>query len=342
MSPRPAAFSRVETEASEWLVAMSDRTVSLKQRNQFEAWLRADPEHVRIYQVQKAAWSAVGDMRHLLDEMPEASISSLSTLGVRVFSPRARYFALAAVLLVALVGGGFLAERLSLFSRPDGFETTTAQVKDVKLEDGTLVTLGASSRIQVSFNKKERRVVLTRGEAFFEVTRDTARPFYVAAGNTLVRVVGTKFDVHYGLEAVRVSVVEGRVEVMKSDEASVAAPTRKRRTLQVLTAGEAAVSEPSGRIATANNLNTEDLGAWRQGRFVYVDAHLRDVIADINRYYDGNIEVADDKVGDLQLTTAFRADQIDRMLEVLERALPIEVTRTGEHRIVLSERAPKP
>jgi transmembrane sensor len=357
MDRPPASGSQIEDEASEWLAVMNDRAVTLEQRTRFEAWLRADPENARIYGVQKAAWSAIGGMRHLLDD-----VSAQPAAG-------ARHFALVAALLAVLVGGVFLTQRLHFLAPVNQFETATAQVEEVELEDGTLVTLGASSQIRVFFGKTERRVILTRGQAFFEVTHDIARPFYVTAANTRVRVVGTKFDVHYGPRAVRVAVAEGRVEVSSSPSNSpgasgypstrasaeatsnvarlekvqgdrenshgeIAAPSSTGEV--VLTAGQAAVSEATGQIDAADSVDTEDLGAWRQGRLVYVDVHLRDVVADINRYYDGQIELADSKVGDLQFTAAFRADQIDRMLEVLEGALPITATRTGHHRILLS------
>src|SRR5580704_15694561 len=148
MTSQIMEFSKIETEASEWLVAMSDRTVSLEQRNQFEMWLRADPDHARIYRVQKAAWSAIARMPYLLDESAaaheEAPLSApalgegeLPSGKERVLnSLRVRNFALAAALVIALVGGAFLAESNGVFGRPDEFETTTAEVKDVKLDDG--------------------------------------------------------------------------------------------------------------------------------------------------------------------------------------------------------------
>jgi len=333
MSQLPATSARIEAEASEWLVIMSDRTVSLEQRTVFEAWLRANPEHGRIYRIQKAAWGALGTMRHLMDDSVAGPSRSHS-----------RYFAMAAAVLAVLIGASFLAQRLQVFATRSQYETAAGQVRDLALEDGTHVTLGASSQIRVAFGKTERRVVLTRGQAFFDVTRDPTRPFFVTAGNTLVRVVGTKFDVHYGLQAVRVAVVEGRVEV--SSSGPEIGPSRKAdvSVLQsvehvVLTAGESAVAAPSGQIATADASSSTDLSAWRQGRLVYVNARLRDVVADINRYYGGRIEVADPSVGDMQLTTAFRADQIDRVLDVLENALPVQAVRTDGHGIVI-ERSP--
>jgi len=366
MTNRAQDFSRIEVEASEWLVAMSDRSVSLEERSRFEAWLSTDPEHERIYQIQKTAWSTVARMPQLLDETSplDASLLRHSPLqpagreitgfdrqpeglagfleGEKVLgAPRMKYFALAAALALITIGLFLARNQFPFFKTGDAFETSVAQVKDVKLSDDTLVTLGASSHIDVDFRKSERRVVLTRGEAFFEVTRDTSRPFFVTAGQTLVRVVGTKFDVHYGTEAVRVAVLEGRVEILKADDATFTT-TQKTAVKQVLTAGRAAVAEPTGEIATTDSVKTEDLGAWRHGRLVYVDTRLRDVVADINRYYNGKIDLADGSTGEMRLTTAFRVDQIDRMLEVLQRALPVDAMRTADGRIVLSEKAPRP
>jgi len=308
-------FSGIEVQASEWLVAMNDRTVSAEERGRFESWLATDPEHERIYKAQESAWAAMPEMPHLLSA---PRMGWRSARRVMILAPIA---AAAGIIAVTVF---LLHDRLPFLTKNREFITEVAQIKDMKLDDGSLVTLGAASSLKVVFTQTERRIVLTRGEAFFEVARDTARPFLVNAGDTVVRVLGTQFDVHYGPDAVRVSVLEGRVEVEKSEK-----PAR------VLTAGEATVASV-GEASPVNQVNVQDLGAWRSGRLVYVDARLREVIADVNRYYDGKVELADERVGDLQLTTAFRADQIDRMIEVLTRALPIAARRMDERHIVLS------
>lgn len=352
MSKSARTFSRIEVEASEWLVGMSDRTVSLDRRARFEAWLAADPEHERVYKTQKLAWSAVAGMPQLFDETnsaskhPQRSASTIhagSTQSVHHSTvvrgtAASRILALAAAVVLITTGVVF-RNQIPRLGAGEAYETTVAQVKDVRLNDGTRVTLGASSHIDVAYTKNERRVVLDRGEAFFDVERDSARPFFVTAGSTLVRVVGTRFDVHYGPKAVRVSVAEGRVEVMEVGTSTPAAPSRNHRNIQVLSAGEAALAESSGPIRTTDAVKGQDLGAWRSGRLIYVDTYLRDVVSDINRYYNGKIEVADEATGDMQLTTSFRVDQIDRMLEVLEGALPVSATHTEDDRIVIIEKS---
>jgi transmembrane sensor len=342
MTQRVRVFSRIEVEASEWLVAMSDRSVTLEARRNFEAWLRASPEHERVYEAQKMAWSAVARMPHLLGETSPSDLRKHLPVHTRAQRSQARIFAFAAVLALLGTGWFFIQNPVSQTRARDVFETGVAQVEDIRLVDGTLVSLGASSRIEVELRKGERRVVLARGEAFFEVAHDASRPFLVSAGDTLIRVVGTKFDVRYGTETVRVGVLEGRVEVQETRDGTGPYPTQASAPKRVLTSGTAAVARRNGEIATTDGVKIEDLGAWRQGRLVYVDTSLRDVVADINRYYNGKIELADQSAGDMQLTAAFRIDQIDRMLGVLQNSAPIEVTRAPDGRIILSERLPQP
>src|SRR5262249_27512759 len=93
------------------------------------------------------------------------------------------------------------------------FATEIAQTRIVMLPDGSRVTLGAHSEIEQRFSANERRVVLTGGEAFFEVTHNPPRPFFVEAGQANVRVTGTKFNVSQRQSGVAVAVLEGEVHV---------------------------------------------------------------------------------------------------------------------------------
>ncbi|WP_129774440.1 FecR family protein [Peristeroidobacter soli] len=329
------AFSRIEEEASEWLVILSDPSASSQQRDRFAAWLSADAEHERVFQAQRAAWSMIGGMGHLIDEVPTSPAPSATR--------RAWPLAAAAAVVVAVIGALLFRVGVPLLTG-ERFSTEVAQLKEVTLDDGTTISLGAASRISVDFNDRERRVKLLDGQAFFDVAHDPSRPFFVSAGATTVRVVGTRFDVTRAADSIRVSVLEGRVEVLNGGAQATTATAKADaqptlRGAHALTAGQGASVSNSGQLNATFPVAQENLAAWRSGRLVYVDARLRDVVADVTRYYGGEIQLADPSVGDLQLTAAFRADQIDRMLEVLARALPIEVIRVDERTIRLAPRA---
>jgi transmembrane sensor len=334
----PTRFSNVEVAASEWLVTLSDPDASSEDRRRCADWLAADPEHERVFRAQQDAWRMAGDMTHLL-ERPEARFAPAAREALVV----KRSWALAAAAaVVALLGVLSFEHGLGIFGG-EQFSTKVAQLEELKLEDGTVISLGAASRIRVAMSDRRREVSLLRGQAFFSVAHDASRPFFVKAGATQVRVVGTKFDVTYGADSVRVSVLEGRVDVVNaaSEQPPATQPASSpsvSSTAHALTAGQGVVISDAGRLDRTFPVAPENLAAWRAGRLVYVDARLRDVVADVARYYGGEIRFADPAVGDLQLTAAFRVDQIDRMLEVLARALPIEVRRVDERSILLVSR----
>lgn len=117
----------------------------------------------------------------------------------------------AALLLIA--AAGFVINFFIGRSAETRFETL-AEATTVNLPDGSIVTLNRNSSLSYArdFNSKLRRVVL-QGEAFFEVTKDAHRPFVIATGEAMVKVVGTSFNVSaYDADPdVTVTVAEGRV-----------------------------------------------------------------------------------------------------------------------------------
>lgn len=243
------------------------------------------------------------------------------------FMPSPRWALASIVAAMVLAGSWFLT--------PTGnptYATQVAEIRDVPLDDGTVVTLGARSAVDVQFTNAERTVRLASGEAFFAVSRDTSRPFVVLAGDTRIRVVGTKFNVHYEGGRVRVSVLEGIVEVARADGSTErigpAAPT------VTLTAGQQLLAAGSAPLAP-EPLRGATPGAWREGRLDYQDAPLSEIIADANRYRSGTIRIASPALAGERLTTSFRTSQIDQMLETLPETLPVALRRNPDGTVEL-------
>lgn len=348
MNNRGNTFTNVEVEASEWLVFLDKNVVAPDDRARFEAWLGADPEHERVFRRQKSAWSVVPSLAGLEDiealmapgwaeRLLAASRRAGQSIGAILSRPLVPAAGLAAAALVVIML--LTIERGSetiLPVEPD-FATALAEVRDLTLSDGSTVTLGAASSLDVNFTDEERRVTLLAGEAFFSVPKDANRPFIVTAGETRVRVIGTQFDVHRGVESVRVSVLEGVVEVTRPGVVTNLVTPAPEVKL-ILTGGQQVVSSKRGIITAVREIDKNDIAPWRAGRLVYVDERLSDIIADVNRYYAGEIQLDDKTIGDMRFTAAFRTDQIDRMILIITTALPLEADRPSDNRIVLRRR----
>jgi transmembrane sensor len=176
-------------------------------------------------------------------------------------------------------GGGLLAACLALavFALPGStYETRPGERRQIALADGSQITLAPASRLRAASRWRPRALSLERGEAFFVVAHQDDQPFTVQAGDALVRVVGTRFNVHRGADRdVRVEVEQGVVQVSEGPNGQDRAVT--------LRAGQMAVADARG-LTVGVLAQPELAGGWRQGRLAYDDAPLAEVVADLNRY----------------------------------------------------------
>jgi transmembrane sensor len=192
----------------------------------------------------------------------------------------------------------------------------------VTLPDGSSVHLNRNASIHVTYGET-RRIELERGEASFDVAHDERRPFEVAAGDALVRDIGTIFNIARNRASTVVTVREGEVEVRASsaEVVRVAAGYEARIAL----GAPVAVSAASG-----------DAFAWQHGRLVYDDAPLGEVIEDLNRYSTTPIELAVNAQNQ-RFSGILILDTPQDMLARLEGFLPIRSVERDD-RIVVESR----
>lgn len=324
----------IDSAAVDWFGRVRLNDPSAMDLAAFKRWRAASPENAEAFTRVERLWQDLGDLQslpesHALVDAAERDELAHSTVARPAFFRRNR---LPLALAASVVGAGIVLA--SFWFSGERYETQIAEVRALNLPDGSRITLGAHSRIDVRFTEGERRLKLTGGEAFFEVQKDARRPFVVDAGETRVRVLGTKFEVHRGQERINVAVLEGTVEVDSSQT-----PDSKGTPRHILKAGQQITTGRSQPNATPEptNPNTPP-GAWRTGRLSYDNARLVEVIADVNRYYPAGITLGADELVDLKVTTAFSVGQIEPLLNSLTRALPISARRAPDGHVTLEPR----
>jgi transmembrane sensor len=164
---------------------------------------------------------------------------------------------------------------------------------ELTLGDGTKVWLNAASSIRypISFVGKERRVEVT-GETYFEVAHDKNRPFRVTiAGKGTIEVLGTRFNVNaYDDEdAMRTTLLEGSVKVSWETSSSLLSPGQ-----------QAVLGNGSDDIKVINDVNIDEVMAWRNGRFIFSDMDLKGIMRQLTRWYDVDV-VYEGKVPDIRV-----------------------------------------
>jgi transmembrane sensor len=159
--------------------------------------------------------------------------------------------------------------------------TATAEIRTLKLEDGSDVSLGPKTALDVAFSGAERRIRLRQGEAFFTVASGDRRPFVVEAGPIEARDIGTAFDVRTDPDVTEVSVQDGIVDVSTPNSGQ---PTER------LQAGES-VKIVGNSDRQRQNLDPAQIGTWRDRQLIVDNQPVDKVVDAIRPYYSGAILV---------------------------------------------------
>lgn len=148
------------------------------------------------------------------------------------------------------------------------------------LPDGTKVWLNAASSIKYPtfFTGKERIVAIT-GEAYFEVTKNAVMPFIVKTKMAEIKVLGTHFNIMaYDDEpSMRTTLLEGAVQITSGQTAGILKP------------GEQAVLDSKHHLQVRDDVDTDDVVAWKDGLFEFNDADVQSIMRQAARWYDVNI-----------------------------------------------------
>lgn len=320
----------INNEAREWFTLMQSGSVSEIEQQQLQEWLQADSAHQTAYRQYEMIWQDLNDLAStkeltalqrsvkpsLLEIVRDKFHSIIS--GARTLNPKSQFgFAMASVAILAIVVISFQPEKIAM----QNFSTTTGEVKQFTLEDGSEITLGAKSELKAWATKKERHIILVSGQAFFKVAKNPQRPFWVDAGETKVRVVGTQFDVRKGSDRTRVAVLEGIVNVSSAT---------KTTTPVVLTAGQQVTRLNEGTFEAVNSISVSELESWRNGRLIYLRASLADVVADANRYFNNSISLGSKNLANLKVTAAVSTNQMDALTDMLASSLPVVLHRDAK------------
>jgi transmembrane sensor len=258
----------------------------------------------------------------------------------KTFHLSSRRVVAAACLALMLAAGAYF----SATDLPSGgiYTTSIGGLDQVRLPDGSRVTLNTDTSIQVRMTDKERHIDLLKGEAFFEVAKDMAHPFVVYVGDKRVMAVGTKFSVRRDSDDVEVVVTEGKVKLASADNLDAVAvegvTSAPMPAPALLYAGAVAKASRLGVLVRQDaQRDAERLVSWRTGYINFQDTELSAAAAEFNRYNVRKIVIADPAIEKIRVGGNFRSDNTDAFLALLQSRFPVAVEQESD-RIVLRPR----
>ncbi|ATH99183.1 FecR family protein [Alcaligenes faecalis] len=255
--------------------------------------------------------------------------SSRASFAVPPNAARRRFLWQGATLgTVALLGaGGVYIAQQDTVSHALSYTTAFGEQRTVTLPDGSEVHMNVSTELVLHYQTHRRQLSLLKGEAMFAVQSDKNRPFIVDAGQVQVEVTGTVFNVRRHAQGnVEVAVTEGSVQVSSG-------PWWNRQQAS-LTPGMLA----QGSEEQAWSVQRTDVAArtaWRQGKVVFRDQTLDEVVQEMNRYLPEPIELMDEKLKRLRMAGVFNIEDAQGFLLALQEQLPVMVVTRSDGRFVL-------
>ncbi|PWB93461.1 FecR family protein [Methylosinus sporium] len=288
-----------------WWMRLDSGATTPAEREAFAAWLTAEPANKVAFDDICRLW---GDLEILRPRLQPAA------------KPRPR-FTRPGLRAAAAVAGLALAlalsyDELSIRWRA-GHLTETGELRSLLLEDGSRVELGPDSALETNFAGGERRVTLLRGEAWFAVAPDAARPFSVATPAGTATALGTAFDVSIQGARTEVTVTEHRVRL------SGAGPS------VIVEEGAQSAFAPGVAAVSPYPVDTDQVTAWRRGKLIFDDKPLAEVLATLSRYRRGYIALVDPSLRGRRVTGVFETRDPEAALRAIQKSLGLRAVSLG-------------
>ncbi len=342
---------QIEDRAAEWLVKR-DRAVAAGEwtpsdQRLLEQWQAASTANLVAFLRLEAAWVRAKRLKALGAGVPAGqvpapdawpSIPPEDEHAWRGAAPETEHashrrrkasgarWALAAGMMVAAVAAGMWL----LLPDAQVYRTPLGGLASIPMADGSRMVLNSESEARVEMTPDERRIVLLRGEAYFEVKHEPSRPFAVVTGTQRVVAVGTAFSVRREAEGVRVVVTEGKVKVEPAGGAG--------RQAVELVAGNLVDIRPGHGVLQKRVLpHPADEVSWHTGYLMFRETRLSDALAAFNRYNVRKIAMDDEALADIRLSGKFQPAQYEAFVRLLERDFGVRA-RYAEDGIRLAAR----
>lgn len=366
-------------EAAHWWTVLHGDGASAGDRREFLAWVSRSPERIEAYLEMARLMSAlrsdavrwpdtateelIREARASQGEVTPLSDARGAVMALRRARPEGRSGRRAGMTgwrawIGAAAGVAAAAASVAIFwlklpASSQYYETKRGEQRSVLLADGSRVTLDSASSVEVSLRAHRRIIHLTHGEALFEVSHDPARPFDVYADGTVVRAIGTEFNVNMRspYPAVTVTVLQGRVAVMRASQeglaagpASAAAPPAGRSMVGrpklvaipapagalILDASEQVVVTSSGAGVPHPVSDPAAVTAWTRRQLVFEHRPLGDVVDELNGYGGPRIVIGSPALRAREITGVIQLDDPDSFLSFLSDAPGVVIRRESD------------
>jgi transmembrane sensor len=312
--------AQIEERAGYWLERRDFGNLDAEELAAFDAWIGKSLAHRIAYVRLAAAWTRTERLAALRRHSAEQSEPAMHK--------RRHPFAIlaAAFVVTAMLGAG--AALFLMKPRETVYTTSIGGHRTTMLADGSTVELNTDTVVRVIENADRRIVEIDRGEAYFQIKHDAARPFVVKVAGHSVTDLGTKFLVRSETGRLEVVLTEGRAR-LESADADVGAPS------VVLTPGDVAIATARAMSVTRNSpTHLANVLGWRHGVLVFDHTTLAAAADEINRYNRKKLVIADVAAGKFMIGGTFPTNGVETIAAAAKDFFGLRVEDRGDEILI--------
>lgn len=327
--------ARLSEQAAAWFVRLVANDLSARERREYLAWLKASGRHVEalldIYRYHGYGRKAKLHMRAARHPDPESNVIPFTPRGGTVHHlhreperPRTRFLGVAAAIVgvTFTVALGWIVKATYIDNR---ITTGPGEWDRELLSDGSVLRIGPNTKLRWSFDDFQRTIVLTHGEAVFEVAKDPLRPFIVTTHIGNVRAVGTEFGVSLmnGSTAI-VTVAHGKVAVSKPHEGRFTIEQKAEAVAELVADQQIVMSlagaQPIKKVDASRELQ------WATGYYEFRGETVSQAVEQFNRRNRLQVVMSDPAIGAIAMPfTTVKLDDPETFVVMLAARPDVQV-----------------
>jgi ferric-dicitrate binding protein FerR (iron transport regulator) len=294
---------------------------SPEEKRSIKDWLNLSSENQKLFNDLKEIWLSTGTTNNADKYHLESAIRQFRNKVTNHKKREARKiyilnivkYAAVALLVLGLPFSYFMGQKNKV--EIDTFTTVTCALGDksmLVLPDSSIVNLNSGSKITFNNNfKKGERQVFLEGEAYFKVTKDKENPFHIKTKEIDIEVLGTEFNLkaYANEETVSTTLIEGSVKVTSQQQITTIKPAQKL-----------VYSSSSKKMKLYELTDTSADTEWKDGRLVFRNETLKDLELKLERWFDVDIELADEAIKNRRYTGNLERESIIEVISYISLA----------------------
>lgn len=330
----PREITLATQQAIDWFYRHSDGTLSADEQAAFDRWMCFE-EHATEYHRLTQVWADMDDLplAAMLAQVTPAPVEHQPVKHQSIrpgiwqrlgnyFLPWRRQTVWACAAMVMMIAGAWYVPLDTVTVQTD--KHTPLAGSPLVLSDGSRIYANVDTSLTVRYTLLRRTVHLAHGEAFFEVTPNTWRPFMVATDRATVNVTGTSFNVLSDAGGTEVAVRSGHVQV-----------TPVGGTMTALLAGQMLSVKPHGApVQTA----AREPWSWREGVLVVHDASLQEVMQTLRRYALPAVIFNDARASSYRLSGTIDLAEPAQFIHALPSLVPVRILEKTDGTLIIVSR----